>query len=106
MNIASGNIFAAMRLVLPEHRSAMDTMERSQRRTPLPQWSEDRLEELQIEISEAIANDAVVRITYWRDHAVYEATGRCKISYGRLLLLEAHQTIELLPQHILRIDTP
>ncbi|KUO97435.1 YolD-like family protein [Ferroacidibacillus organovorans] len=105
MNITNGNIFAAMRLVLPEHRSAMETMERSRQRTPLPQLSEDRLEELQIEIAEAISSDAIVRITYWRDYAVCEAIGRCKISYARLFLFDAHQVIELLPNHILRIDT-
>lgn len=68
MNINDGNIFEAMRLVLPEHRAVMKgwQRERSVRKTPM--LSEDEMENMQFTLSEAIENYARVRLTLFGAH--------------------------------------
>ncbi|TDY37157.1 YolD-like protein, partial [Alicyclobacillus sacchari] len=54
MNIRDGNIFEAMRLVLPEHRALMAQIQRERTRRKRPALTEERLEEMQYTLSEAI----------------------------------------------------
>ncbi|CAB3390890.1 YolD-like family protein [Kyrpidia spormannii] len=47
MRITEGNLFSAMRLVLPEHRDMAERMEREANRRWEPKLTEDQLAELQ-----------------------------------------------------------
>ena len=63
MNIHEGNLFEAMRLVLPEHRSAMTDWQRQRSVRKPPILSEDEIETLQYTLSEAIETRSRVRLT-------------------------------------------
>ncbi|GMA59439.1 hypothetical protein GCM10025858_39430 [Alicyclobacillus sacchari] len=63
MNIRDGNIFEAMRLVLPEHRALMAQIQRERTRRKRPALTEERLEEMQYTLSEAIREGCAVRVT-------------------------------------------
>lgn len=63
MNIRDGNIFEAMRLVLPEHRELMAKIQRERAKRKRPVLAEERLDEMQYVLSEAIRERRAVRIT-------------------------------------------
>ena len=63
MNIRDGNIFEAMRLVLPEHRALMAQIQRERVKRKRPVLTEERLEEMQYALSEAIREGRAVRVT-------------------------------------------
>ncbi|SFV10445.1 YolD-like family protein [Alicyclobacillus macrosporangiidus] len=62
-SIRDGNIFEAMRILLPEHRATVERYrERRSRRRP-PDLSEDELSEMQYVLAEAVEERKVVRLT-------------------------------------------
>ncbi|WP_206832762.1 YolD-like family protein [Alicyclobacillus fructus] len=63
MNIRDGNIFEAMRLVLPEHRELMAQIQRERAKRKRPVLTEERLEEMQYALSEAVREGRAVRVT-------------------------------------------
>ncbi|EJY57202.1 YolD-like protein [Alicyclobacillus hesperidum URH17-3-68] len=63
MNIRDGNIFEAMRLVLPEHQALMAQIRRDRAKRKRPVLTEERLEEMQYTLSEAIREGRTVRVT-------------------------------------------
>ncbi|SIT13206.1 YolD-like family protein [Alicyclobacillus vulcanalis] len=63
MNIKDGNIFESMRLVLPEHRALMAQIQRERMKRKRPVLTEERLEEMQYTLSEAIRDGRAVRVT-------------------------------------------
>lgn len=74
MKINEGNIFEAMRLVLPEHREMMRGWSRQRHQQKFPILSEDEIQEMQYILSEAIEARARVRITLFgaHDNTVFE----------------------------------
>lgn len=86
MNIHDGNIFEAMRLVLPEHRSVMKSWGRKRNERTPPTIEDDELEQMQYMLSEALEHRSRVRLmlfgTY--DDTVLEGVtmfdGRLKIA--------------------------
>lgn len=65
MRITEGNLFAAMRLTLPEHREMAERMERESRRRRVPELTEDELSEMEYVLSEALEAGSKVRITLY-----------------------------------------
>ena len=63
MNIRDGNIFESMRLVLPEHRALMAQIQRERMKQKRPVPTEERLEEMQYTLIEAIRKGRAVRVT-------------------------------------------
>ncbi|WP_206832706.1 YolD-like family protein [Alicyclobacillus fructus] len=63
MNIRDGNIFEAMRMVLPEHRELMAQIQRERAKRKRPVLTEERLEEMQYALSEAVREGRAVRVT-------------------------------------------
>ncbi|ADG06801.1 MULTISPECIES: YolD-like family protein [Kyrpidia] len=62
MRITEGNLFSAMRLVLPEHRDMAERMEREANRRREPELTEDQLAELRYVLAEAVETGSRVRI--------------------------------------------
>jgi len=61
-NIHQGNIFEAMRLVLPEHKKKMGDLERETRKKMLPVLTEDEYSEMQYKLSEALERQKSIRV--------------------------------------------
>ncbi|KPV43165.1 YolD-like family protein [Alicyclobacillus ferrooxydans] len=68
MNINEGNIFEAMRLVLPEHRGVMSDWNRQRSASKPTALTEDEMEQIQYVLSEAVENRAKVRVTLFGDY--------------------------------------
>lgn len=68
MNINEGNIFEAMRLVLPEHRGIMKEWQRQRGARKPPVLSEDEVEQMRYILSEAIEECSRIRVTLFRTH--------------------------------------
>ncbi|WP_258112171.1 YolD-like family protein [Alicyclobacillus sp. SP_1] len=85
MNINEGNIFEAMRLVLPEHRRIMESWQCARSERIPPVLSEDELEQMQYTLSDALQTGSRVRLTMFHEYgdAVLEGVpmhdGRLKI---------------------------
>ncbi|WP_304595886.1 YolD-like family protein [Alicyclobacillus sendaiensis] len=84
MNIRDGNIFEAMRLVLPEHRALMVHIQRERARRKRPAVTEERLEEMQYALSEAIREGRAVRVTVFTPERDVVLVGRVSV-HGREL---------------------
>lgn len=63
MKINEGNIFEAMRLVLPEHRGVMKGWQSERSMRNAPTLSDDEIQEMQYVISEAVENGSRIRLT-------------------------------------------
>ncbi|CAB3389508.1 YolD-like family protein [Kyrpidia spormannii] len=63
MRITEGNLFAAMRLTLPEHREMVERLEREASRRRAPEWTEDRWSEIEYVLGEAVGTGSRVRIS-------------------------------------------
>ncbi|MBF8376471.1 YolD-like family protein [Alicyclobacillus mali] len=84
MNIRDGNIFEAMRLVLPEHRALMAQIQRERMKRKRPVLTEERLEEIQYTLSEAILEGNAVRVTVFTPERDVVLMGHVSVS-GREL---------------------
>lgn len=63
MKINEGNIFEAMRLVLPEHRAVMKKWQSERSLRNPPTLSDDEFQEMQYTITEAVENGSRIRLT-------------------------------------------
>ena len=73
MKINEGNVFEAMRILLPEHRVATEKYRQERDRPKPPTWDEQRLEELDVMLQEALVARNPVRIwtfTGGEEHSV------------------------------------
>lgn len=68
MKIGEGNIFEAMRLVLPEHRELMERMERDVRRGKPPLLTEDHYEQMQYILSRALEEQIPIKVAVWMEY--------------------------------------
>ncbi|MFD1674888.1 YolD-like family protein [Alicyclobacillus fodiniaquatilis] len=62
MDIVDGNLYAAMRIILPEHRAEMRRMEQLSKARTKPILSQESLAEMTYTITEAIQDERSVRI--------------------------------------------
>ncbi len=69
MNINEGNIFEAMRLVLPEHRGAMSEWKRQRSKREPPVLSEDEIQDMQYILKEALENGSKVRLKLFGEYS-------------------------------------
>ena len=85
-DILDGNIFEAMRMILPEHRILMDQLDHFAVPRKQPELTEDAWDEMRYTISEAIEQRQRARITLFgqREDTVIE--GIPVIANGRLML--------------------
>ncbi|AEJ44373.1 YolD-like family protein [Alicyclobacillus acidocaldarius] len=79
MNIRDGNIFEAMRLVLPEHRELMAKIQRERAKRKRPVLAEERLDEMQYVLSEAIRERRAVRMTVFMPERDVVLMGRVSV---------------------------
>lgn len=63
MRITEGNIFEAMRLVLPEHRELMKRSGREESKRKQPVLSEDQQAEMEYILGEALRRKRKIRVT-------------------------------------------
>ncbi|ACV58545.1 YolD-like family protein [Alicyclobacillus acidocaldarius] len=79
MNIRDGNIFEAMRLVLPEHRELMAQIRRERAKRKRLVLTEERLEEMQYALSEAVREGRAVRVTVFSPKRDVVLVGRVSV---------------------------
>ncbi|WP_206832728.1 YolD-like family protein [Alicyclobacillus fructus] len=75
MNIRDGNIFEAMRMVLPEHRELMTQIQRMRAKRKRPVLTEERLEEMQYVLREG----RTVRVTVFTPERDVVLVGRVSV---------------------------
>jgi hypothetical protein len=63
MRIVDGNIFEAMRLVLPEHRELMKRFKQQSNQRKLPLLSDDARDEMEYVLAEALRQGRTIRVT-------------------------------------------
>lgn len=68
------NIFEAMRLIIPEHREAMERIDRDAKRRKRPELADDAIDEMQQVLAEALKDGARIQVTVFNEWAdkVYE----------------------------------
>lgn len=95
MQIGEGNIFEAMRLVLPEHRELMERIARDRTRGKQPILAEDQYEEMQRTLQQAIAEQTPICVTVWAD---YERRTHCGLPvwYGQTLRLTSEEGTQII----------
>ncbi|GMA59362.1 hypothetical protein GCM10025858_38650 [Alicyclobacillus sacchari] len=105
MNIRDGNIFEAMRLVLPEHRTLMAQIQRERTRRKRPALTEERLEEMQYTLSEAIREGFAVRVTVFTPERDVVLVGRVSV-YGRELRVRTVNGVRVVDvRNVVGVDT-
>jgi hypothetical protein len=70
-----GNIFEAMRLVLPEHREKMREAEREEGKQEPPLLADDAVEAIQRVIGQALRRALRLRVTWFDPHGNVEWEG-------------------------------
>ncbi|HHY66506.1 MAG TPA: YolD-like family protein [Alicyclobacillus sp.] len=88
MRITEGNLFAAMRLMLPEHRDMAERMERESSRRREPELTEDQLAEMEYALSEVLETGSRVRITLFGPDEDEVWEGVPVLMSGRLYLVD------------------
>jgi hypothetical protein len=106
MRITDGNIFEGMRLVLPEHREAMEEMQAERKRRRPPELSEDELSEMQYALTEAIKQRRVVRLTLFDPVQDEVLEGVLEWRGGRLSVQTVDgRRVSLDVQRLIRVDS-
>lgn len=103
LKINEGNIFEAMRLVLPEHRGVIKRWqsERSVRNPPIV--SEDEVQEMQYIISEAVENGSRLRLTLFGAHGDTMLEGT-PVYDGRLKMTTDYGTQEVDLRRLIKVE--
>jgi YolD-like protein len=105
LKINEGNIFEAMRLVLPEHRAVMNWVTKEMAKRERPILEEDEYNQMQYVLGEALAAHQRVRIQLFHP---YEDVYLCGIPAckGNTLYLYTEGGQVVLPMHqIMSIET-
>ncbi|MDB5085101.1 MAG: YolD [Bacilli bacterium] len=106
MRIIDGNIFEAMRLVLPEHRELMDRMKRESGKKEQPLLAQDELEEMQYLLSEALEGQVPLRATLFHPYGHQIVTGIPFVSAGQLFLQTADGKRSIPFDQLIRLAYP
>ena len=103
MRINEGNIFEAMRLVLPEHRSIMADWNQQRDQRTLLALSEDEARVIQYTLSEAMARGATVRLTLFGMHGDEVIEG-VPIYDGRLKITTVDGVTEVNVERLIGVE--
>lgn len=105
MGIQDGNLFEAMRLVLPEHRDKMKVVEKELQKRSKPKLSEDALREMADIFAECAANGQTVRITLFDEYEDDVWIGVPLIRNGRLFLQRGRELWPLPTERVVYIES-
>ncbi|UOF89559.1 YolD-like family protein [Fodinisporobacter ferrooxydans] len=72
MRVIEGNIFAGMRMIIPEHREAMQKLEQKEKRLVKPTIDEQKLEEVSRVLAEAMQEQRKVTVQVFKPFGVEE----------------------------------
>ncbi|GAX89878.1 YolD-like family protein [Effusibacillus lacus] len=86
MRIIDGNIFEAMRLVLPEHRELMERSKQESKKRKQPILSEDEWSQMGYILGESMQHKHKIRITLFDPHEDVVWEGTPLIKDGKLHL--------------------
>ncbi|GGI98244.1 hypothetical protein GCM10010885_04760 [Alicyclobacillus cellulosilyticus] len=104
-SIRDGNIFAAMRLLLPEHRATAETYRQQRERRQPPELSEDALTEMQFILQKAAARRKPVRLTLFDQAQDEMLLGIPEIRDGRIWIhTEDGRRLPLDGRRVLRVE--
>lgn len=68
----------SMRMILPEHREMWLKHREGMNKVEKPELDEQRWEEFEQTIREAMEYDSFLEFTYWQDGQFYELVGTCE----------------------------
>lgn len=95
MKLDEGNIFEALRLVLPEHRSVMSFVKNQRSKRTRPILSEDKLDELQYTLQEAMDTGSKVSLTLYHPYEDVILQGTLSANGRTILISTGQQVIEV-----------
>ncbi len=103
MNIADGNIFEAMRLVLPEHRELMGELGRLTKNRQRPELADDEVAEFEYLWGEAWMGQGELEVTLFQSGDEHTICG-IPLSYQPPLRLQSeHGCIMIALQDIIHV---
>lgn len=103
MRINEGNIFEAMRLVLPEHRGAMKRWNQQRNIQKCPTLSNDEFEQMWFTVTEAIDTGRDVRITLFGEYGNTVWEGKPKAENGQLIIRTSEGVKRVITERLLKI---
>jgi hypothetical protein len=104
MRISEGNIFEAMRLVLPEHRAKMNDFEREMHKAHPPTLAVDKQNDMHYVLEAAIANGRKVQVTLYGPDENCIVTGVPSIKGGKLFLTNRDGVHRLLTNQLIDVE--
>ncbi|WP_029420778.1 YolD-like family protein [Alicyclobacillus macrosporangiidus] len=104
MNITEGNIFEAMRLVLPEHRDLMERSERDLRKRVAPMLTEDQYNEIQFVLSECLEEQRPVEVTLFDPYDDDVWRGTPIIRNGKLCLRRGNELWPVPMDRVVKVE--
>lgn len=104
MRITDGNLFEAMRLVLPEHRDLMRQMEREGRKRKQPILSEDEWGEIEYGLKQALHQKSKIRIRLFDPYEDEIWEGVPIIKGNRVFLNMKNGMYEVPLQRVVKIE--
>jgi len=104
MKINEGNIFEAMRLVLPEHRAVMNLVTKEMSKRERPALTEDEYVQMQYVLAEALELERCVRVQLFRPYEDKVIMGVPSLKGNKLYLQTVAGYIELKSSDIVRIE--
>jgi hypothetical protein len=104
MPITEGNLFAKMRLTLPEHRAMVDEVRRLMNRNPVPRAAEDVHEQWEHVLRDAALRQLPVRITLIENGRETHEEGIPVIRGGELRLRGRGAWRRVNVHHITRVE--
>ena len=104
MHIGEGNIFAAMRLALPEHGALIARRRRRDGVRRPPAYAEDHWEEIDRAVSEALAERAPVRVTVFDSGQEKTWEGALTFASGRLWIGAEGERVEMTGRLVTRVE--
>ncbi len=104
LKITDGNLFEAIRLMLPEHREKMKEVERELQKHARPKLSEDAFQEMTNIFSDCAANGHSVQIALFDEYEDELWTGTPIVRDGRLFLQRGRETWPIPVDRVIHID--
>ncbi|BCJ86741.1 YolD-like family protein [Effusibacillus dendaii] len=104
MRIVDGNIFEAMRLMLPEDRELMERSRRESTRRRLPIISQDAWNEMAYILDEALHQKQPIRITLFEPHEDVIWEGIPVVKNGHLKLQTADGIRQIPLEKVIRME--
>lgn len=104
MRISEGNIFEAMRLVLPEHRAKMNDFEREMHQAVRPMLAADKQNDMHYVLEAAIANGRKVQVTLYGPDENCILTGVPSTKGGKLFLTNRDGVHPLSPNRLIDVE--